>query len=341
MFQPLLNKVVEMRHLSREESREAMDLIMSGEVVSSQLASFLTALRIKGETVDEITGFALSMRNHALKVEVDTNNLIDTCGTGGDGGKTFNISTASAIVAAAGGARVAKHGNRAVSGKSGSADVLEKLGVHIQLSMEEARRCLEETNLCFMFAPLYHQAMKHAAGTRREIGFRTVFNLLGPLANPAQADRQIIGVYDVNLAEKVAHVLRELGVVRCLVVAGEDGMDEISVAAPTKLVELKEGIIRSYRLSPEEIGLPLYSQQEISGGNPEENAECIRKIFSGEKGADRDIVLANSAAALYLAGQCESLREGVERAAGIIDEGRAMAKLEQLAGLTRRISHAS
>lgn len=341
MFQPLLNKVVDMRHLSREESREAMDLIMSGEVLSSQLASFLTALRIKGETIEEITGFALSMRDHSLKVEVDTTNLVDTCGTGGDGGKTFNISTASAIVAAAGGVRVAKHGNRAVSSKSGSADVLEKLGVHIQLGIEEARRCLEETNLCFMFAPFYHQAMKHAAGTRKEIGFRTVFNLLGPLANPAQADRQIIGVYDVNLAEKLAHVLRELGVVRCLVVAGEDGLDEISVAAATQIVELKEGNIRTYRLTPKDLGLSSYSLQDISGGKAEENAASIRNVFLGEKGADRDIVLANSAAALYLADQCESLREGVEYAASIIDQGRAMAKLEQLVGLTRRMSHAS
>lgn len=341
MFQPLLNKVVEMKHLSREESREAMSLIMSGEVPSSQLASFLTALKIKGETVEEITGFALTMREKALKVEVPSDNLIDTCGTGGDGGKTFNISTASAFVAAAGGARVAKHGNRAVSSKSGSADVLEKLGVSIQLSEDEAKRCLERTNLCFMFAPFYHQAMKHAVATRKEIGFRTVFNLLGPLTNPAQADRQLIGVYDGRLAEKVAHVLRELGLVRCLIVAGEDGLDEISVSAATKVVELKDGDIHSYHIRPEDLGLRSYAISEVSGGKAVENASIIHRVFSGEQGADRDIVLANSAASLYLSEQASSIQEGVKLAAEIIDQGLALEKLNQLVQVTRGMSRAS
>ncbi|RXT13913.1 anthranilate phosphoribosyltransferase [Ammoniphilus sp. CFH 90114] len=341
MFQQLLNKVVEMKHLSREESREAMGLIMSGEVPPSQLASFLTALKIKGETVEEITGFALTMREKALKVEVPSDNLIDTCGTGGDGGKTFNISTASAFVAAAGGARVAKHGNRAVSSKSGSADVLEKLGVSIQLSEDEAKRCLERTNLCFMFAPFYHQAMKHAVATRKEIGFRTVFNLLGPLTNPAQADRQLIGVYDGRLAEKVAHVLRELGLVRCLIVAGEDGLDEISVSAATKVVELKNGDIHSYHIRPEDLGLRSYAISEVSGGKAVENASIIHRVFSGEQGADRDIVLANSAASLYLSEQASSIQEGVKLAAEIIDQGLALEKLNQLVQVTRGLSRAS
>lgn len=341
MFQALLGKVVDLKHLSREEAREAMGMVMQGEVPPSQLGSFLTALRMKGETIEEITGFAQAMRDRAMPLQVQTGNLIDTCGTGGDGGRTFNISTASAIVAAAGGARVAKHGNRAVSSRSGSADVLEKLGVNIELNVDQAKQCLEETNLCFMFAPHYHQAMKHAVGTRREIGFRTVFNLLGPLTNPAQADRQIIGVYDGSLAEKLAYALRELGLVRCLVVAGEDGLDEISVSAPTKIVELRDGEINTYRVLPEDLKVATYSLNEVSGGKAEENAEVIRNVFSGGKGADRDIVLVNSAAALYLAEKCESIQEGVYMASQIIDQGQAAHKLEQLVGFTRRVSHAS
>ncbi|WP_134698974.1 anthranilate phosphoribosyltransferase [Ammoniphilus sp. YIM 78166] len=339
MFQPLLNKVVDLKHLSREESREAMSLIMSGEVPASQLASFLTAMKIKGETVEEITGFALTMREKSLKVQVPNHNLIDTCGTGGDGGRTFNISTASAFVAAAGGARVAKHGNRAVSSKSGSADVLEQLDISIQLGEAEAKTCLEMTNLCFMFAPFYHQAMKHAVATRKEIGFRTVFNLLGPLTNPAQADRQLMGIYDASLAEKVAQVLRELGLVKALIVAGEDGLDEISISAPTKVVELNEGDIKSYTLTPEELGLSRYPISQISGGNATENAVVIQRIFSGQKGADRDIVLANSAASLYLADRVSSLQEGVKAAREIIDQGLAIEKLQQVAKVTRGMSH--
>ncbi|RKD25711.1 anthranilate phosphoribosyltransferase [Ammoniphilus oxalaticus] len=341
MFQALLNKVVDLEHMSRAEARESMDLIMQGEATPAQLGSFLTALRIKGETIEELTGFAQSMRSHATQLQAQTENLIDTCGTGGDGGNTFNISTASALVAAAGGARVAKHGNRAVSSRSGSADVLEKLGVHIELSVEEATRCLEETNLCFMFAPLYHQAMKHAVGTRREIGFRTVFNLLGPMTNPAGADRQIIGVYDASLAEKVAYALRELGLTRGLVVAGEDGLDEISVCAPSKIVELKNGEIFSYRVTPEQLNVGVHSLQSISGGHADENAEIIRQVFAGAEGADRDIVLVNSAAALYLAEKCGSLAEGVELARQLIDDGLVTQKLDELVGFTRRISHAS
>jgi len=341
MFQALLNKVVEGKHLSREESIEAMDLVMSGEVLSSQLASFLTALRMKGETVDEITGFALVMREKAARVNIPADNLIDTCGTGGDGGKTFNISTASAIVAAAGGARVAKHGNRAVSSKSGSADVLEKLGVAITLGEKETERCLTETNLCFMFAPLYHQAMKHAVGTRKEIGFRTVFNLLGPLTNPARADRQIIGVYDPSLVEKAAHVLREIGLKRSLVVCSDEGLDEISVSAPTNIVELKDGEIQSYRLTPEDLGLNRYALEDVSGGKAEMNAQIIRNVFNGEKGANREIVLANTAAALYVADQCGSLREGVMLAADLIDQGLANRKLEQLIEVTGGLIRAS
>ncbi|HJV44546.1 MAG TPA: anthranilate phosphoribosyltransferase [Bacillota bacterium] len=341
MFQPLLNKVVELKDLSRDEAMKAMDLIMNGEVAPARLASFLTALRIKGETVEEITGFALTMRNKARRIETTTSNVIDTCGTGGDGGITFNISTASAIVAASGGVKVAKHGNRAVSSKSGSADVLEKLGVSIQLAENEALSCLNLTNLCFMFAPLYHQAMRHAVSTRKEIGFRTVFNLLGPLTNPASADRQLIGVYDVSLAEKLAQVLRELGLSRCLVVASEDGMDEISVSASTKIVELKNGEINTYYVTPEDLGLNRYRIEDVTGGGAEANATIIRDIFSGAKGANREIVLANTAAALYLADHCSTLKEGVQLAAELIDQGLAMGKLEQLIEVTGGLCHAS
>jgi anthranilate phosphoribosyltransferase len=341
MFQKLLNKVVEQEHLSRAEAMMAMGSIMNGEVPSPQLSSFLTALRIKGETVEEMTGFALTMREKAVKIAIPSENLLDTCGTGGDGGKTFNVSTASAIVAAAGGARVAKHGNRAVSSRSGSADVLEKLGVTIQLKETDAYQCLQETNLCFLFAPLYHEAMKHAVQARREMGIRTVFNLLGPLTNPAKADRQLIGVYDHRVAEKLARVLRELGSSRCLIVAGEDGLDEISVSAPTFVVELNAGEIRTFQLTPEELGLKRYAATEVSGGSAEENAQIIRKIFAGQKGASLDIVLANTAAALYLAGHCQHLQEGVHMARQLIEEGHASDKLEQLIRVTRGLSHAS
>jgi anthranilate phosphoribosyltransferase len=341
MFQKLLSKVVEQKHLSRAEAMGAMESIMNGEVPGAQLSSFLTALRMKGETVEEMTGFALTMREKAAKIVIPSENLLDTCGTGGDGGKTFNVSTASAIVAAAGGARVAKHGNRAVSSRSGSADVLEKLGVSIQLNEASAHQCLKETNLCFLFAPLYHQAMKYAVQTRREMGIRTVFNLLGPLTNPAKADRQLIGVYDHRVAEKIAQVLRELGSTRCLIVAGEDGLDEISISAPTFVVELNEGNIKSFQITPEELGLKRYSIDDVSGGSAEENAEVIRQIFSGQKGASLDIVLANTGAALYLAGHCQHLQEGVHIARQLIEEGHASSKLEQLIRVTRGLSHAS
>jgi anthranilate phosphoribosyltransferase len=341
MFQALLKQVVEGKSLSRTEAKAAMDLVMNGEVSPVLLSSLLTALKMKGETIEEVTGFALSMREKSAKVKTVSANLVDTCGTGGDGAKTFNISTASAIVAAAGGARVAKHGNRAVSSQSGSADVLEKLGVSIQLNEEQAQACLLETNLCFMFAPLYHQAMKHAIGTRKELGYRTVFNLLGPLTNPAQADRQLIGVYDGRLAETFAHVLRELGTVRCLIVAADDGLDEISVSSATKVVELQNGEIRTYRITPAELGLPTYAPGSVGGGSADENATIIRDIFAGGSGANRDIVVANTAAALYLAEVCRSLTDGVKLAAELLDQGLAANKMEQIAKVTGGFTHAS
>lgn len=341
MLKPVLNKVVNGEHLSREEAKQAMGHVMEGEATSPQIASLITALRVKGETAEEITGFAQTMRAKALQPEVSRENLIDTCGTGGDGGKTFNISTATAIVAAASGARVAKHGNRAVSSKSGSADVLEELGLSIQLTEKAAVTCLEQTNLCFLFAPQYHQAMKHAVGPRKEIGFRTVFNVLGPLTNPAGADRQLIGVFDPSLTETLAEVLKNLGTRRAMVVASDDGLDEISVSAATKITELNEGTIRTYRLSPEDVGLKRHPLSEITGGSVTENAHLIRSILEGEKGASRDIVVLNTAAVLYLTAQADSLQEGVRLTQERIDSGEARKKLDQLIEVSRGLSHAS
>ncbi|WP_027417495.1 anthranilate phosphoribosyltransferase [Aneurinibacillus terranovensis] len=341
MFKDLLHRVVAGVSLTREEASLAMRLIMEGEATPLQIASFLTALRMKNETVEEMVGFVQTMRNKAASIDTSRDYLLDTCGTGGDGGISFNVSTASAIVAAAGGVRIAKHGNRAVSSKSGSADVLEALGVSITLTPEEATRCLEETNLCFLFAPQYHQAMKHAVEPRKQIGFRTVFNLLGPLTNPAGADRQLIGIYDHNLGHKVAEVLAEMGVKRALVVTGEDGLDEISISGPTHVVELDHGTIADYRIEPDIFGLPTYPLQAVAGGAADLNAKIIRAVLNGEKGAYRDIVLLNAGAALYLNEQVSSIGEGVKQARDVIDSGKAKQKLQQLIEVTGGVSHAS
>jgi anthranilate phosphoribosyltransferase len=330
-----LSRVAQGEVLSRDEARMAMDLIMSGEATPAQIAAFVTAIKMRGETVEEIAGFAETMRRKASTVNVSKQNLLDTCGTGGDGGKTFNISTAAAIVAAAAGIRVAKHGNRAVSSQSGSADVLESLGVEIQFSPESAARVLDEVGFSFMFAPMFHQAMKYAAAPRKEMGYRTVFNLLGPLTNPAGADRQIMGVYDRNLTEPIAEVLHSLGTVRAMVVASLDGLDEISISAPTQISELKDGEVRTYTVCPEAIGLQSYPLETVKGGDAAYNAMLIERVFKGEeRGSCREIVLANAGAAIYLAGLAGTLKEGVQAAAVVIDDGRALNKLEQL----RRVS---
>lgn len=341
MFPMVLHKLIGGQDLSREEAMKAMEWVMDGKATPAQIASFATSLRMKGETVEEITGFALTMRNKAVSLNTNSACLVDTCGTGGDGGVTFNISTASAIVAAAGGIRVAKHGNRAVSGRSGSADVLEALGISISLGVEQAHHCLERTNLCFMFAPLYHQAMKHAAGVRKEIGFRSVFNLLGPLTNPAGADRQLLGVFDPGVAEKTANVLKELGIKRALVVAGLDGLDELSVSAPSLVVEVSGGMIRSYQFTPEEAGLERSPLTAVSGGDAQYNAEVIRSVMSGERGAPRDIVCLNAGAVFYLAEKADSLQEGVQKAQEVIDTGQGAEKLAELVRVTRGLGHAS
>ncbi len=335
-IQQAIAKVVLGQPLTRLETSSVMAQVMDGETSAAQIASLITGLRMKGETIEEITGFAQTMRAKALRVETMQDGLLDTCGTGGDGRHTFNISTASAIVAAAGGVRIAKHGNRAISSKSGSADVLEALGVNIQITAEQAARCLSETGLCFMFAPLFHGSMRHAAAPRKEIGIRTVFNLLGPLTNPAGADRQLVGVYDRKLTPLMAGVLKELGLKRALVVASEDGLDEISVSAPTVVSELKDGIIETYTITPESLGITRSPITEIDGGDAAHNAQLIVQILNGVKGANRDIVVLNSAACFYLSGLADTISGGVALAQNVIDSGKAKDQLEQLIAATNR-----
>lgn len=340
-IQQAIGKVIGGASLAREEARDVMNQIMEGAATPAQIGSLITALRMKGETADEITGFAETMRSKASAVRTERMNLLDTCGTGGDGADTFNISTASAIVAAAGGIRVAKHGNRAMSSKSGSADVLEALGVNISLNAVQAAECLDAVGICFMFAQTYHPSMKHAAGPRRELGVRTVFNLLGPLTNPAGADRQLLGIFDRTKTELIGNVLRSLGMKRGLVVASHDGLDEISISSPTQVTELKNGILHTFDLTPEDLGLRTYDMKDVVGGDAMVNAAIIRDVYRGEQGARRDIILANAGACFYVTGHCSSLQEGVQLAKSVIDSGKALEKLEQLAHYTGVLSHVS
>ncbi|MBS7529081.1 anthranilate phosphoribosyltransferase [Hazenella sp. IB182353] len=327
MIQTTLQKIIAGTDLSRSEARDLMDQMMTGTFTTAQIAALLTALRMKGEAVSELVGFAQSMRTHALRVHHDYPMAVDTCGTGGDGGKTFNISTASAFVAAAAGVPVAKHGNRAISSKSGSADVLEALGMNIQLNADEAQALLRHTGLCFLFAPLFHQSMRHVMPTRKEMGIRTCFNLLGPMVNPAGVNTQLLGVYDIALTEQVALVLRELGVDRAIVVAGYDGLDEISISAPTRISEVKEGKVFSYDITPEQFGIDRTPVAAIEGGSAEVNARIIRKIVNNEKGAMQDVVVLNAAATIYVAGHANDLAQGVKMAREAIHSGKAKQKL--------------
>ncbi len=322
------------RSLSEEEAAAVMEEIMSGEATPAQLAAFLVALRLKGETVEEIAGMARVMRAKALRVPFEGLPLLDTCGTGGDRMGTFNVSTAAAFVAAGAGAVVAKHGNRAMTSHCGSADVLEALGAKIDLPPEGVAHCLREVSMGFMFAPVFHPAMRFAAGPRREIGVRSVFNILGPLTNPAGASAQVLGVADAIIGEKIIQVLGRLGCRRALVVHGEDGLDEMSLSGPTLVYELEEGDIRSYRVTPEEVGLRQASGQAVKGGSPEENAAAMRAVFGGEQGPLRDIVLLNSAAALVAADKAATLAEGVPLAAQAIDSGAAREKLGRFIEVT-------
>lgn len=330
MLKNTISKIVSNSNLTEEEAYVSMNEIMLGEATASQIGGFLIGLRMKGETTAEITGCAKAMRANAKKVELGSAYAIDTCGTGGDGGKTFNISSAAAIIAAAADIKVAKHGNRAVSSKSGSADVLKELGINIDLDPEMAANTIMKKGMAFLFAQNYHLAMKNAAGPRRELGTRTIFNILGPLTNPAFVKGQVLGIFNKDLTHPVAEVLRELGVERALVVHGIDGLDEITTTGLTYISELKEGKVVDYIINPEDFNMKRSEAEDISGGTSKENAEIILKILKGEKGAKRDIVILNSAAALYVGKVCESLSEGVNLATEIIDSGKALKKLEEL-----------
>ncbi len=329
MIREAIQALVSGRSLTSDEAASVMEEIMKGEVTPAQFGAFVTALRLKGETVDEITGLAKTMRAKAIAVTI-AEPVVDTCGTGGDGSHTFNISTVAAFVAAGAGLKVAKHGNRAMSSQCGSADVLEALGVKIDLNAGKVQECLQEVGMGFMFAPVFHPAMKYASAPRREIGIRTVFNIIGPLTNPAGAKAQVLGVADESLVEKLALVLQSLGCHHALVVHGEDGLDEITITGKTKVCELKGGRIKSYSISPEDFGLSQASLEDLKGGSADENAALLRRILAGVTGPQRDVVLMNAAAVLLAGGKVGTLQEGMSLAKEVIDNGHALMKLEQL-----------
>jgi anthranilate phosphoribosyltransferase len=327
--------LVDGRDLSRATAREVMGEIMRGEATPGQIGGFLVALRAKGETADEIAGCAEAMREHVLPVHPARADLVDTAGTGGDAGRTFNISTAAALVAAAAGAAVAKHGNRAVSSRCGSADVLEALGFSLEQPPERIADSIDTLGFGFMFAPAHHPAMRHAAPVRRELATRTVFNVLGPLTNPAGARAQVIGVYSPGLVRTMAEVLAQLGARRAYVVHGSHGIDELSPAGTNRVCEVVDGSVRERTIEPQALGIDRCRPEELSGGEPGENAETIRRIFSGEAGGRRDAVLLNAAGAIAAAGHADDLREGLELAREALDSGTAAERLEQL----REFSH--
>ena len=330
MIQEAIGKLVEGRHLSADEAEKVMDLIMTGEATQAQIGAYLVALRMAGETPEEIAGSVRSMRAKATWVKTKHPFVIDVVGTGGDGTHTFNISTSAALVVAAAGQPVAKHGNRAVSSKSGAADVLKALGVNIEASPEKVGECIDEAGVGFLFAPMLHGAMKHAIGPRRELAMRSIFNVMGPLTNPARAQSQLVGVYAPELTELVADVLRQVGCQKALVVHGSDGMDELTLTGPSRVSEWDGSEIRTYDVTPEEAGLERADADALKGGEPPENADITRAILAGENGPKRDIVLLNAAAALIAANKAENLREGVGQAASAIDSGKAARVLAYL-----------
>jgi anthranilate phosphoribosyltransferase len=312
---------------------DVMHEIMAGEATPSQVSAFMVGLRMKGETPEEIAGLAMAMRARAMRI--DPAAELDTCGTGGDGSQTFNVSTAAAFVAAGAGVSVAKHGNRAMSSRCGSADVLEALGVRLDLQPDEVERCIRQVGIGFLFAPVFHPAMKHAAGPRKEIGIRSVFNILGPLCNPAGARAQLLGVAEPSLVQTMAGVLNRLECSRAMVVHGEDGLDEVTLSGRTMVCEIVEGRLRTYTLSPDDFGLPFVPRQALEGGSCEENARLLRDVLSGHLGPRFDVVAANSAAALYVSGVAKTLREGVSIATDVLVSGRALGKLDQLVRFER------
>jgi anthranilate phosphoribosyltransferase len=350
MIKQSIAKVVNGEDLTEDEMASAMDEIMTGTATAAQIGAFITALRLKGETVDEITGAARTMRakatkininNHAVNIDRDEINIedetiLDIVGTGGDGTRTFNVSTTTAFVAAGGGIKVAKHGNRAVSSLCGSADVLENLNVKLDLSTNDVENCINEIGIGFLYAPLFHGAMKYAAGPRREIGIRSIFNLLGPVTNPAGASAQVLGVYEESLTDRIALVLNRLGTREAFVVCGEGTYDEISICGPTKVSHLKGNEVRTFQMTPEEYGFKRADCEDIVGGNARENAAITRSILNGEKGPKRDMVLLNASAAFVASGICDNFNNGIEIAADAIDSGKALQKLDNLIDFTQQ-----
>lgn len=333
MIKEALSKLIDRKNLTKEEAKESMSEIMEGKATPSQLSAFLTALRIKGEVVDEITGCAEAMRNAARHIKIDKDIIVDTCGTGGDRSNTFNISTAVALVAAGGGLTVAKHGNRSASSQCGSADVLEHSGVNINTKPEKTKECIEKIGIGFLFAQIYHPAMKHAMPTRKEIGIRTIFNILGPLTNPAGANVQLLGVPSPELTEMLANVLKNLGIKSALVVHGE-GLDEISTTGKTLVCELKNGQINTYNIQPEAFGMEKVTRNDLLGADVYKNVQILTAVLKGEKGAHRDIVLLNSGALFYIAGKASDINAGIKLAEKVIDSGKASEKLKVLIKLT-------
>jgi anthranilate phosphoribosyltransferase len=347
MILDVLHKVANHRHsLSRDEARAVMGEILNGQATDAQIAALLVAMHMKGETVEEIVGFAEAIRAAATPIRLDDETLdvsgterdalVDTCGTGGDASGTFNISTATALTVAGAGVRVAKHGNRSITSKCGSADVVEALGVNINLPPARMAECLHEVGIAFLFAPAMHSAMKYVQPARRELRLRTVFNLLGPLTNPAKASAQVVGVYAESLVEKLAQALKLLGLRRALVVHGEDGLDEITITGVTKIGEVRDGWVKTYEISPEQFGLQRAPIAEISGGDAQENAQIIRDILAGARSPRRDVILLNAAAALVAAGKADSIDQAMPMAMRSIDTGAAREKLERLSAFTNR-----
>lgn len=332
MMLHVLKKLFSRQHLTRTEAREAMNRLMQGEAKPEQVGAFLGALRGKGETIDEIVGCAESMRSNALTLVIKRQDLFDTCGTGGDGMDTFNISTANAFILAAAGVGIVKHGNRSVSSRCGSADVLEALGIAVELTPDQVSHCVDQFGFGFLFARSFHPAMKHVGGIRQSLGVRTVFNLLGPLTNPAKAKRQLIGVFQKEWIEPMAHVLKELGSEEVMLVHGEDGMDEITPTGLTYVAHLREGQVTTYTLKPEDFGIKRFSVEKIRGGDAAFNASMIEKVLNGEKGPCRDALLMNAAAALSVAGKVSDLLSGKKLAEDMIDSGQAWAVVEKLRG---------
>ncbi len=350
MIKEFISKVVRGADLTEAEMETAMEEIMTGTATPAQIGAFITALRLKGETVDEITGAARAMRAKATKINVnnhlvnidrdeiniDDETILDIVGTGGDGTRTFNVSTTTAFVAAGGGIKVAKHGNRAVSSLCGSADVLESLGVNLDVTSTDVEKCISEIGIGFLYAPIFHGAMKHAAGPRQEIGIRSIFNLLGPVTNPAGASVQVLGVYEQSLTDKIAQVLKRLGTKEAFVVCGEGTFDEISICGPTKVSHLKDAVVSTFQMTPEEFDFSRAGLEDIVGGDAKENANIVRQILDGAKGPKRDMVLLNASAAFVAAGLCDNFKEGIQIAADSIDSGKAKNKLDQLIEFTRQ-----